>query len=161
FGVVLWAVSLPADTYPRQPAVDVLHYVFRITVSDESEEIAGEATIDVRFLESGLTGFSLDLSSASAGKGMSVTGVTSSGLPMRFEHEHDRLRITLAAPAAAGQRRSFGITYRGIPSKGLRIGKNRYGERTIFSENWPDLARGWLPILGHPSDKATSEFIVN
>ena len=37
---------------------------------------------------------------------------------------------------------------------------NIHGERTAFSENWPDNARQWLPMIDHPSDKATGEFIV-
>ena len=52
------------------------------------------------------------------------------------------------------------MSYRGIPSGGLRIGKNRHGERTVFSNNWPDKARRWLPMIDHPYDKATSEFLV-
>ena len=79
---------------------------------------------------------------------------------MRYEHKDDRLRVTLDPPPKAGERRSFTVTYHGKPAAGLRIGKNRHGERTFFSENWPDKAREWLPIIDHPHDKATSEFIV-
>jgi aminopeptidase N len=161
FGLIVCALrpsSVAADTYPRQSAIDVLHYIFRINLNDESEEITGDATVDIRFVENGLTGFALDLSSASAGKGMTVSGVTASGGPVKFEHKGDRLSVMLGSPAVAGQRQSFNVAYRGIPAAGLRIGKNRHGERTFFSENWPDKARGWLPILDHPSDKATSEF---
>ena len=42
----------------------------------------------------------------------------------------------------------------------MRIGNNMHGERTFFAENWPNLIRNWLPMLDHPSDKATGEFIV-
>jgi len=38
--------------------------------------------------------------------------------------------------------------------------RNKYGERTFFSANWPDKARQWLPMIDHPSDKATSEFLI-
>ncbi len=62
--------------------------------------------------------------------------------------------------AKAGERRSFTVSYRGVPRAGLRIGKNRHGERTFFSDNWPDNARQWLPTVDHPYDKATSEFVV-
>ena len=34
--------ALHADTYPRQPGIDVQHYVFRITLTDDTDEIAGE-----------------------------------------------------------------------------------------------------------------------
>lgn len=49
--------------------------------------------------------------------------------------------------------------YEGIPAAGLRIGPNNFGERTFFSTNWPNRARPWLPMIDHPYDKATSEFI--
>ena len=46
-----------ADTYPRQPGVDVIHYAFRLTLRDESDEIDGAATVDVKFLADGSGGF--------------------------------------------------------------------------------------------------------
>ncbi len=46
------------------------------------------------------------------------------------------------------------------PPAGLRILNNIHGERTAFSENWPNNARHWLPMIDHPYDKATGEFIV-
>ena len=52
------------------------------------------------------------------------------------------------------------IEYEGIPNEGLKIGPNKYGDRTFFSDNWPNKARNWLPTVDHPYDKATSEFIV-
>ena len=30
----------------------------------------------------------------------------------------------------------------------------------MFSENWPNRARQWLPMIDHPYDKATGEFVV-
>jgi aminopeptidase N len=91
---------------------------------------------------------------------MTVTSVTESGTALRFDHGSDRLRIHLARPAAAGERRSVIVGYRGIPAAGLLIAPNKHGDRTFFSDNWPDKARQWLPVLDHPSDKATSEFLV-
>ena len=149
-----------ADTYPRQPGVDALHYAFRLTLSDESDEIIGEAVLDVRFNQGNLTEFVLDLASANNGKGMTVSEVTTSGAPVKFTHEADRLRLTLAAPVKAGERRQFTVRYRGVPANGLRMLKNKFGERVFFSENWPNNARQWLPLIDHPYDKATSEFIV-
>ena len=29
----------------------------------------------------------------------------------------------------------------------------------MFSENWPNHAHQWLPMIDHPSDKATGEFM--
>ena len=92
------------DTYPRQPGIDALHYAFRLTLRDDTDEIAGEATVDVRSTEAGLSGLTLDLSSAAMGKGMTVTQVTSAGASLQFTHEADRLRIMFASPARSGER---------------------------------------------------------
>jgi aminopeptidase N len=140
--------------------VDALHYVFRLTFNDASDEIAGEATVDLRFVKDEVTGFALDLASVANGKGMTVSEVTGGGAPVRYKHESGRLRITLPSPPAAGERRQFTVRYHGVPAGGLRIGTNKYGERTFFSQNWPDKARQWLPTIDHPYDKATSEFII-
>ena len=43
-----------ADTYPRQPAVDAWHYVFRLEISDTSPAIAGEATVDLLVVRDGV-----------------------------------------------------------------------------------------------------------
>ena len=55
---------------------------------------------------------------------------------------------------------AVGISYRGIPAQGLRLINNIHGDRTAFSENWPNRARHWLPMIDHPYDKATGEFVV-
>ncbi|MCK4773439.1 MAG: hypothetical protein KAT30_01595, partial [Candidatus Krumholzibacteria bacterium] len=153
----------PKDAYPRQPGIDAIHYVFRVTLRDDTDRIAAEAEVSIRFRYEGVTELALDLASVSrvsGGKGMTVSEVTSEGGPVPWVHEADRLRITLAEAPAQGELRRFTVHYGGTPAAGLKIGPNRYGERTFFSVNWPDKARHWLPMIDHPYDKATSEFIV-
>jgi len=159
-GLALCVSLVFADAYQRQPGIDVQHYLFRITLSDDSNEIAGETTVRVRFVKDGLTDFWLDLASASGGKGMTVTEVTSAGAPVRYAHQSDRLNLTLAVPSHAGEEREFQVKYHGIAADGLKIIQNKFGERCFFSVNWPDMAHQWLPTVDHPSDKATSEFII-
>ena len=150
-----------ADTYPRQPGVDALHYVFRLTLTDTTDEIAGRATVTVRFVADGVREVALDLTSAAAGKGMTVQSVThQANQPLPFTHDNHRLRITLPAPSRAGQEFSFTVAYSGVPGDGLHIGPNIHGERAMFSDSWPNHARQWLPAIDHPYDKATGEFIV-
>ncbi len=149
-----------ADTYPRQTNLDALHYAFQLTLNDENDEIVGEATIDIRFTGPGVAELVLDLASAANGKGMTVADVTSNGAPVAFKHEADRLVLRLPASPPAGERRQFIVRYRGVPANGLRMLKNKFGERVFFSENWPNNARQWLPMIDHPYDKATSEFII-
>ncbi|HTK29308.1 MAG TPA: M1 family metallopeptidase [Vicinamibacterales bacterium] len=151
---------LSADTYPRQPGIDAWHYTFQLELSDASPEITGEATVDFRVVSGDVRQAVLDLASASGGKGMQVTAVTSAGQPVAYTHRDNRLTLPLPAGVKPDQHVSFTIRYHGAPANGLRLLKNKYGEWCAFSENWPNRAREWLPMIDHPYDKATSEFIV-
>ncbi|HTI37762.1 MAG TPA: M1 family metallopeptidase [Vicinamibacterales bacterium] len=154
--------GVSADTYPRQPGIDAEHYVFRLTLlTNDSNEIQGEATVRLRITENGVQDAFLDLRSATAdGKGMTVTRVTSSGQPVPFTHEQNRLKLPLPAGVKAGDEVTFDIAYYGAPANGLRLMNNIHSERTAFSENWFHNARQWLPTIDHIADKATAEFIV-
>lgn len=159
--LLIWTAGLAlADPYPRQPGIDVKHYRFQIDLQDTSAEIHGLARIDFRFLLPGIQQFTLDLTQESGGQGMRVDGVEVAGAPAAFLHESNRLTIQLPKAGESGQRESVTIRYHGVPGSGLHIGPNGYGDRTYFSLNWPDQGRQWLPMIDHPYDKATSEFLV-
>jgi len=159
-GFLAVAICLRADNYPRQPGIDVQHYVLRVALSDDNDEISGHATVTVRFVKEGLTEFALDLATAKDGKGMTVTDVANGDVSLRYTHQADRLTIKLQIPSKAGDLRDYDIQYHGIPAGGLHALKNKFGERCFFSVNWPVFARQWLPMVDHPYDKATSEFLI-
>ncbi len=151
------------DTYPKNPSLDALNYAFTIELSDTTDMIVGELALDVRFVGPGVRAVRLDLigtSAAQDGKGMSVSGVTMNGNTVPFTHSSDVLLVPLTSAPAVNQRARLVVRYRGTPATGLKIGNNKYGDRTFFSDNWPNKARHWLPTIDHPYDKATSEFIV-
>ncbi len=156
------AVLVHADTYPKNAGIDVLHYAFALELQDQDDRIAGTAAIDVRFAVDGVTSLRFDLvgRNASTGKGMAVDGVSVDGAAVTPTHRDDVLIVPLARPSSRGQRVRVQVVYAGEPASGLRIANNRYGERTFFSDNWPDRARHWLPTVDHPYDKATAEMIV-
>jgi len=167
--LLLFTATVHADTYPRQPGIDALHYVFRLGLNDRSSEITGETTVTVKFLRDGVADLNLDLTSLSVASGMTVQSVRRGGpidIPgpasdnVGFSHLNNRLHLVLPPQSKAGQEFTFTIRYRGTPAAGLRIGANMHGERTFFAENWPNLVRNWLPMIDHPYDKATGEFIV-
>jgi len=151
------------DPYPKNPKIDAINYRFEFELSDETDEIRGRATVDVRFLAEGIETLRLDLikkSSVLENKGMRVISVASNGKPVNYTHENDALLIALPAASEISQRSQFTITYQGIPATGLIIGDNKYGDRTFFSDNWPNKGRNWLPTIDHPYDKATCEFVI-
>ena len=158
-----FAAVVIADTYPKNPNIDIIHYAFKLELTDRSDEIIGEATVEVNFLVDEIREVRLDLTNASkdlSGKGMTVDRVTAGGNAIEYRHENNVLLVKLTTPSKANRREKFTVFYRGIPAAALKIANNRYNERTFFSDNWPDKGRNWLPTVDHPSDKATCEFIV-
>jgi aminopeptidase N len=134
--------------------------VFRLSLNPgDDHRISGEATIGFRVVSAATREIALDLASAVDGKGMTVTSVTSGDLALTFTHAANRLTVNLPSPEG-NARATVTVRYDGTPVEGLKFLNNIHGEPTIFSQNWPDLARHWLPTIDHPYDKATGEFIV-
>lgn len=158
--LALATVANVSDLYKRQPGIDVVHYAFQLVLNDSTDQIEGTASVEIRFAARSVSAFSLDLTSVAGDKGMRVVSVASGGTSVPFEHRGDQLQLTLADAPQLDAHRTFVIRYRGVPGAGLWIGKNKFGERVFMGLNWPNLARQWLPMIDHPSDKATSEFIV-
>lgn len=161
FFIVLFGIlsihSFAQKHYERLASIDIQHYKFELQLNDQNDRINGIANVTVRFLK-GLDQFTLDLVNESAGKGMKVNAVMSDNQPMKFSHQNNQLVIN--ASSKSGELKTFLIAYEGIPQTGLIISKNKYGDRTFFGDNWPDRGKHWLPIVDHPSDKATVEWVV-
>lgn len=182
---------LLADSYPRQPGVDLRNYAFDVALSDASNEIRVRETIDLAFVTDGVRTLDLDLcsvitapptdtrepcqvprrrgqsaeelaatSASNVGRGMVVTEVSSGNAALAFRHVDNRLRITFPRPSRKGERITVSLAYHGVPAAGLLIGKNRYGDRVFFSDNWPNRARNWLATIDHVSAKATKTIAV-
>lgn len=161
--ILLIGVSIAkADPYPKNTKIDILNYRFQLELSDASDEIKCLETVDVRFSHEGVTDLRFDLVKAAepTARGMRVNQVTTDGGALVFSHDRNELLIRLAAPSKAGQRIQIVIAYAGVPGDGLKIANNKHGERTFFSDNWPDKGRHWLALVDHPYDKATCEFMV-
>ncbi len=151
------------DGYPKNPNIDIINYIFKIELSDTTDEISVDLTVDVRFVGKGVKKMRLDLinkSSELENKGMTISSVTSNGKPLEYTHKNDEVFINLKEPSKKNQREQIVVNYKGIPANGLKIGDNMHGDRTFFSDNWPNRGRHWLATVDHPSDKSMCEFIV-
>ncbi|AKD57687.1 M1 family metallopeptidase [Spirosoma radiotolerans] len=144
-----------------QPGVDVQHYAFALTLSDSTNQIQGETTIRFTRADDRQTvWFDLISPRDSSETGMRVRSVSlPDGKTVPFSQRNDRVFINLAA--APNQSTEVVIRYGGTPARGLIISQNKFGERTFFGDNWPNNARNYLPVVDHPSDKATCSFAVN
>lgn len=150
---------LSKDLYPKNPNIDILNYSFELHLNDTSDIIYGKANI-LLHIKPGEKNIRLDLiSQTDDKKGMSVDEVSFNGIKVPFSHLDNVLTIN-----TDGFKFMINdvvtVKYSGIPVTGLIIGENMHGDRTFFSDNWPNKARNWLPLVDHPYDKSTSDFIV-
>ena len=159
--LAVWGQSYGQSAY-QQPDIDVLFYHFSLTLSDASDQIRGETRIRFNRRTDQTNPIWFDLAGPASGTtttGMRVTGVsTADGKDVAFSHRQNRVFLTLAGQPNIPQ--EVLIRYEGVPEKGLIISKNKFGDRTFFGDNWPNNARHWLPVVDHPSDKATCDFMV-
>ena len=150
---------LAKDPYPKNPNIDILNYKFEIHLNDTSDIIYGSADIALNIKDSE-DRVRLDLiSQGKDGKGMEVKKVSFNGSEVSYSHDNDVLLIETGAFEYTS-RDIINVVYSGMPITGLIIGPNMHGDRTFFSDNWPNKARNWLPLVDHPYDKSTAEFVV-
>jgi aminopeptidase N len=149
-----------SDGYHRFANIDVLHYQFALSISDSTDSISGRAVIELKILEK-TDSVRLDLKGMnSKGIGMSVTEVYQDGKEVRWNQGKGKLLIYLKYSAPADDTLHLIVEYHGIPSDGLIISRNKYGDRTFFADHWPDRANNYLPCIDHPYDKASVDFII-
>ena len=147
------------DPYPKNPNIDILNYSFELHLNDSNNIIYGVANIKLNIKPSEKN-VRLDLiSQNNTGNGMAVKKVLFNGNEISYSHLNDEININTENVKYSSSD-VITIKYSGIPITGLIIGPNMHGDRTFFSDNWPNKARNWLPLVDHPYDKSTSEFII-
>jgi aminopeptidase N len=150
-------IFLPLLLLAQTP--DVQHYRFSVQLSDAYDTIRGQAVVMYQMAQPSAA-VHLHLQSVHNGRGMKVLSVQAEGKAIPFSHSGDVLHVTFAQTQPTATTRELVIHYAGIPADGLIISKNKYGDRTFFSDNWPNRARQWIPCNDRPDDKASVEFIV-
>ena len=137
---------------------DVLHYNYAIQLNDQNDTIKGIALITL-VKKSDKQTIALDLASTNrAGKGMTAI-VKNNTEVIHFNHSADLLTVDLPK-YKKGDTLQIVVEYKGVPTDGLVISKNKYGDRTFFADNWPNRAHFWIPCKDVPNDKASFEFSV-
>lgn len=129
---ILFAISLfllPnlawADDYPVNKNIDIKHYAFYLTLSDDTDAIFGNAKINILFKNHGTQSFRLDLINKTPerqGKGMEIDSIKMGNIPILFTHQNDEIIINLPSLSLANSELVFSIKYHGIPFDGLKIG---------------------------------------
>ena len=160
FILLLVCQTNPGNGQQIPKPLDVISYVFDLTVNDSNDSLIAIATIHFKVLET-IQSVTFDLATERPNKkGMFVTQVKDATASLAYQHENNQVKINLPQPVNQGEEKTLSIYYRGIPADGLIIAKNKYNRRTFFADNWPNRAHHWLACIDHPSDKAEVEFVV-
>ncbi len=161
FFIFFVRIAIGQNHYERFESIDIQHYCFEIQLNDTTDRIEGKTIVTAKFLKPAQK-IQLDFSSPDefSGKGMQVENVLSEGKLLRFVQSKEQLDIEFEREIGKNEVVDFEVKYAGIPGDGLIISKNKFGDRTFFGDNWPNRAHFWLPVVDHPSDKATLEFLV-
>ncbi|HET7630982.1 MAG TPA: M1 family metallopeptidase [Gemmatimonadaceae bacterium] len=149
---LLAAVSATAQRALPNPALDVLHYDFALTLPDSGHRFEAVANITVARRAPADT-LALDL------VGLTVRRVVVNKVAVDAPRSDGRLLVPL--PAGARDTLHVVVDYGGVPDDGLIIRQDSAGRWTYFGDNWPNRARHWLPTVDHPSDKATVSWTVS
>lgn len=153
--ILLSPFAKAQDVYERNNDADVQHYLFSLSLNDDTNEIIGEAEINVKFKKVVET-FNLDLIGKSGLYGMEILEVLENDERTIYKSSRDKIMIYPSLDSTLTS--TYKILYRGIPAMGLVIDSTKYGQRSFVGDNWPNLARHWLPCVDHPYDKASVEF---
>ena len=81
---IFFSSNLLADTYPKNHNIDIQHYAFQLTLSDETDEIHGVTEITVLLKKSGIQKLILDFINQKDGKGMLVEEVKFENSTLNF-----------------------------------------------------------------------------
>ncbi len=132
------------DIYERNESIDVLHYTFSLELNDINNQIEGESVVKISFKQK-VDQFALDLIGKTGKYGMTILGVYENDKAVNYQFSDDKIIIS---PSVIGEGiRFYKIQYQGMPEKGLVIDTTKFGQRSFFGDNWPNLARHWLPCI--------------
>jgi aminopeptidase N len=150
---VVSPLALRADTI--HPVHDALHYDITLVPSDTGTHVLAEVQTTWRLAST--EPVQMELDSAMRVVRVLVDGKANTRLS-RTLYARSEGEIEVPHAKQAGDSITTRVRYHGPARDGLIIGKNQYGRRTIFADNWPDRAHLWLASQDHPSDKATVAF---
>ena len=145
--------SIPPAPAPTRP-YDVLHYDIDLLIRPENFLVQGRTTIILTPRNDNLDQFRLDLEE------LQVDSVLQNHDQIAFTHQNGELTLSSLWVLNTGDTGTFDIYYHGIPTNGLYLRQNSYGDTVIYSHNEPYDARYWFPCNDDPADKATHDLRV-
>jgi aminopeptidase N len=159
----------PAAVRDYHPGVNAEHYAFHVVIPDTGRRVSVTTVAYIRRSRAVDT-LRLDLHSA-----MRVSRVTVNAREATFARDSTSVRIALPRwnraecenPRPSTVDRPdpcldwVSVDAAGVPANGLIISQDGRGRWLYFADHGPTRARFGLPVIDHPSDKATVEWRVH
>ncbi|MGQ0540007.1 MAG: M1 family metallopeptidase [Gemmatimonadaceae bacterium] len=139
-----------------RPGIDITHYAFDLELPARGGWIDGNATIALR-RSARVDTLEIDL------VGLQVESAAINGRPTSFAQTDSALRLTLPPWVGVPDSLLVSVWYAGAPRDGLIFSTDSTAGAArwqAFGDNFPNRARFWLPVVDHPSDKATVAWTV-
>jgi aminopeptidase N len=151
------AAPLAARPDTARPTHDALSYDVTLVLGDSGRHVLGEVTTRWRLKSDYPVEVLLD--TAMRVIRVAVNGRENTRLARTVWGREGEL-VGIPHEGGAGDSLMTRIRYRGFVRRGLVFRGDKASGLTIFADNWPDRAHGWLPVQDHPSDKAAVSFHV-
>jgi len=128
------------------------HYLVNITLNDQLSEIASASARIYLTTVKPTREFDIDFGD------LTVDRVTLNGMSYTFLRKNGKLHFDLPQAASPGDPYIIEVFYHGKPKDGLILTNDKDGKPAVIGDNWPDRVHHWIPVLDHPSAKATITF---
>lgn len=148
---------VPTEAHQGYPEQDFLKYALRLQLDPSVDHLQGTCEYTVQAVGDSLTFVRLHALYSDA---YQIEFFDASGGALRAEHDGVAWLVHLATPLSAGETVKFQATMNGKPADGMYWGKSRYDEAFLYTDHFPERARGWLPCEDHPSDRAAFEVTI-
>jgi aminopeptidase N len=156
---LLAASQLRADEpYAHSRDYDLQHSKISMRFDLEQKKVLGEVTHSLSILRNGTAKIVFDSA------GLTIQKVTVNKAVAKFETAAEKLIISLAAEAKAGDKLEVTIRYEGKPTKGMYfiLPDKDYPDRPsqIWTQGESEDTHYYLPTYDYPNDRLTTETIL-
>lgn len=150
--LLLFTTTLAARTERLIDTWRPTHYLVNITLNEQLSEItSASARINLTIVKP-TREIDVDFGD------LTVDRVTLNGSSSTFRRKEGQLHFDLPQTASPGAVYIIEVFYHGKPKDGLILTNDKDGKPTAVGDNWPDRVHNWIPVLDHPSAKATITF---
>lgn len=152
------AAARADEPWARSRDYDLFHSKVAFRFDLEHKKVLGDVTHSLSVLRDGASQIVFD------SEGLAIQSVTVNKAAARFETTKDKLIISLASAAHAGEKFDVQIKYEGKPSRGMYfiLPDKDYPDRPrqIWTQGESEDTHAYLPTYDYPNDRLTTETIL-